>query len=141
MLTLRGISSAPAFRQADGLDFVATFIAVALVTVIACGDLQSLRMLLALFFTFFVPGRAIVSNWPRVRRSSAVGMPILFSLGSVTLIATVSLWMGFWHPMALFAIEATTSLAGLGIGVARRHRQVPTEETVDVKSCTTRRQP
>ena len=82
----------------------------------------ALRLLLALLFTFFVPGRAIVSNWPRVARWSAVGMSIVFSLAALGLLATVTLWLGLWHPLALFIVEAVASLAGLIVGIIRRRR-------------------
>lgn len=82
----------------------------------------TLRLLLALLFTFFVPGRAIVSNWPRVARWSGVGMSIVFSLGVLTLLATVSLWIGLWNPLALFSVVAVASLGGLITGIVRRQR-------------------
>jgi hypothetical protein len=111
-----------AFRRPELLDGLAGLVAVGLVALIGVGGLQPLRLLFALAFTFFVPGRAIVANWPRVERWSAVGMPIVFSLGSLALMATVSLWLGLWHPMALFALAAAASLAGLGVGITRRRR-------------------
>jgi hypothetical protein len=113
-------SAAPAFRRAELLDYSAVFITVGLIMLIIAGTIQPLRLLFTVAFTFFVPGRAIVSNWPRVARWSAIGMPIAFSLGSLTLIATVALWLGFWHPMELFALEALASLTGLGAGITRR---------------------
>lgn len=84
----------------------------------------TLRLLLTALFTFFVPGRAIVSNWPRVARWSAVGMSIAFSLGVLTLLATSTLWAGLWHPLTLFLAEALASLVGLSIGIIRRRRLV-----------------
>jgi uncharacterized membrane protein HdeD (DUF308 family) len=112
----------PAARRAIRLDVVACAIAVALGLLVAVDFSASLRLLLALLFTFFVPGRAIVSNWPRVARWSAVGMSIVFSLGVLTLLATVTLWSGLWNPLALFSVEAVASLAGLIAGIIRRQR-------------------
>jgi hypothetical protein len=107
-------------RRAELLDCLAGLVAIGLNVLVLVGGIQPLRLLFALAFTFFVPGRAIVTNWPRVERWSAIGMPIVFSLGSLTLIATVSLWLGLWQPMALFALAAAASLAGLIVGIARR---------------------
>jgi hypothetical protein len=113
---------APASRRAERLDLAACVIALALVLLVSVDFSQPLRLLLALLFTFFVPGRAIVSNWPRVSRWSGVGMSMVFSLCVLTLLATVALWAGLWHPMTLFMAEAVASLGGLTIGIARRRR-------------------
>ena len=95
---------------------------MALILLVAVNFFPPLRLLLAVAFTFFVPGRAIVSNWPRMARWSGVGMSIVFSVGVLTLLATVALWAGWWHPLALFLIEAIVSLAGLANGIVRRHQ-------------------
>jgi hypothetical protein len=112
----------PAGRRAVQLDLAACAIAAALILLVAVDFAAPVRLLLAVAFTFFVPGRAIVSNWLRVARWSGVGMSIVFSLGALTLLATVALWAGWWHPLALFLIEAIVSLAGLANGIVRRHR-------------------
>lgn len=105
----------------DALDLLAALIAVALVILASRGWTGPPRVLLALGFAFFVPGRAIVTNWRQTAGWSEVGMSMLFSLTVLTLVATVALWAHFWHPLGLFQVEAWLSLAGLGIGVARRH--------------------
>lgn len=112
----------PAARRAIRLDVAACAIAVVLGLLVAVDISATLRLLLALLFTFFVPGRAIVSNWPRVARWSGVGMSIVFSLGVLTLLATVSLWIGLWNPLALFSVVAVASLGGLITGIVRRQR-------------------
>jgi small-conductance mechanosensitive channel len=110
----------PRSRQAIGLDLAACVIAVVLLLVIAVDFSPPLRLVLALVFTFYVPGRAIVSNWPRMERWSAIGMSVVFSLGVLTLLAMITLWAGQWHPLALFLVEAVASLAGLVLAIARR---------------------
>jgi len=97
-------------------------IALALLLLVAVDFSAPLRLVLALLFTFYVPGRAIVSNWPRMQRWSGVGMSIVFSLGVLTLLAALSLWAGLWHPLTLFLAESLASLAGLAFSLARRHR-------------------
>jgi hypothetical protein len=113
---------APAARRAERLDLLACGIALALILLVVVDFSAGLRLLLALLFTFYVPGRAIVSNWPRVARWSGIGMSVAFSLGLLTLLATVTLWIGFWHPLGLFVAEAVISLAGLANGVVTRRQ-------------------
>jgi hypothetical protein len=101
----------------------AAAIAVLLLVLAFAGLTGPARLLLTAAFTFFVPGRAIVSNWSRMAGWSDIGMSIALSLGVLTLFATVSLWARVWHPLGLFQIEAVASLIGLGVAVARRRAQ------------------
>jgi hypothetical protein len=78
--------------------------------------------MLALVFTFFVPGRAIVANWPQMARWSEAGMPMVISLTITALVATVALWAHLWYPVQIFQIEAWLSLAGLVTAIVRRRR-------------------
>lgn len=107
------------------LDVCSCLVAVSLLAVLYAGQSGPARVLLALGFTFFVPGRTIVTNWPQMAGWSALAMPIVFSLALLTLIATISLWAHVWYPMDLFQIEAWLSLVGLCFGVARRNRRPP----------------
>jgi uncharacterized membrane protein HdeD (DUF308 family) len=111
---------APARRRAEILDLLAGLVAVALLVLVFADRVGAARMLLAVLFAFFVPGRAIVSNWPRMADWSGIGMSIALSIGALTLLAMVCLWARIWHPLALFQIEAAASLIALGIAVARR---------------------
>jgi hypothetical protein len=113
---------APAVKRAERLDLLACGIALGLVVLVAADFWPALRLVLALLFTFYVPGRAVVSNWPRVARWSGIGMSVVFSLSILTLLATVTLWIGFWHPLGLFVVEAVISLAGLANGVVTRRQ-------------------
>jgi len=108
-------------QLADALDLLSGLMAVCLLGLVYAGLSGIPRTLLALAFTFFVPGRAIVTNWPRMARSSVPGMSMVLSLGVLTLLATITLWAHAWHPLTLFQIEAWLSLFGLGVGIARRH--------------------
>ena len=76
---------------------------------------------MTLAFAFFVPGRAIVSNWPRMARWSAAAMPMVLSLAIVSVLSTAALCVHQWHPIQLFDLEAALSLGGLAIGTKRRH--------------------
>jgi O-antigen/teichoic acid export membrane protein len=109
-------------RTGNALDLLAAVVAAVLLIVVSLDRPGVFRTLLTLGFAFFVPGRAIVSNWPWMTRWSGAAMSVVFSLVALTLLATVSLWAQLWHPLALFQAEAWLSLAGLGLGWARRHR-------------------
>jgi hypothetical protein len=110
-------------RQLDGLlDLTAGLTAAALLVAYYTGQSGLPRLLLAVGFTFFVPGRAIVSTWPRMAAWSKVAMPVVLSLASLTLLATVSLWAHEWKPTELFEFEAFLSLALLSIGLIQRSR-------------------
>jgi peptidoglycan/LPS O-acetylase OafA/YrhL len=112
----------PAARRAEGLDLLAVVIAVGLIGLVVVKGPTLPRVLLTLGFTFFVPGRAIMTHWPRLARWSQVGMSIVFSLGSLTLIAMIVLWAHYWHPVGLFEVEAVISLVLLAVGLSRRRR-------------------
>lgn len=109
----------------DVLDLAAGLIAVGLLALSYLGESGLLRILLALGFAFFVPGRAIVTNWPRMASWSKVAMPMVLSLALLTLLATITLWAHVWKPMDLFQAEAWLSLVGLCLGIARRNRHQP----------------
>ena len=113
---------APAARRAEVLDVLAAVVAVALLLLVAANASGPLRILLVLVFTFFVPGRAIITNYPRMARWSDLGTSIVVSLGVLAFLATVTLWARFWHPLGLFQVEAVLSLAGLAVGIVRRRR-------------------
>lgn len=118
----------PAARRSIRLDLLACAVSVLLVLVVSANSASPARLLLATAFTFFVPGRAIVTNWPRMGRWSAVGSSVVFSLGVLTLLATLMLWAHYWHPLGLFIAEAVASLAGLIRGIVRRQRSEITDD-------------
>jgi hypothetical protein len=112
----------PAAQRAELLDLAGALVAVVLLVLVLRGQPGPLRLLLTLGFTFFVPGRAIVTNWPRMARWSAAGMSMVLSLAVLTLLATTFLWAHLWQPVVLFQAEAVLSLAGLAVGVVRRRK-------------------
>lgn len=105
------------------LDLSAGLIAVGLLAMLYTGQSGLPRVLLALAFAFFVPGRAVVTNWPRMASWSEVAMPMVLSLALLTLLATITLWAHVWKPIDLFQIEAWLSLTGLCLGIALRGRR------------------
>jgi uncharacterized membrane protein len=113
----------PAVRQAYMLDVTAIILTVLLVALVFADRYGPPRVLLTLAFAFFVPGRAIVSNWPRMGQWSEAAMSLVLSLAVLVLFTTVMLWIHAWHPLGLFQVVAALSLIGLIIGMARRHRR------------------
>jgi len=111
-----------ATQRAEVIDLLAALVAVVLLVLTLVDRVGAARTLLTAVFACFVPGRAIVSNWPRMAAWSDIGMSIVLSLGVLTFLATVTLWARVWHPLGLFQLEAAASLAGLGIAIARRRR-------------------
>ena len=109
-------------QWAEVLDLVAAIIAASLIAVIYLNRVGPGRIVLALGFIFFVPGRAIVANWPRMARWSEAAMPIVISLTVTGLMAMVALWVHLWRPLQIFEIEALLSLAALVLSITRRRR-------------------
>jgi peptidoglycan/LPS O-acetylase OafA/YrhL len=113
-------------QRGDVLDLLAGVLAVGLIELVDEGGTGLLRVLLALAFAFFVPGRAIVANWPSLERWSDVGMSMVLSLAVLTLVAMVILWSQYWRPLYFFQGEALASLAALAVSIVRRHRRART---------------
>lgn len=105
----------------DVVDMLSALLTVCLLAAIYAGWSGTFRILLLLIFTFFIPGRAVVTNWHRLTPSPKLGLSIVFSLGVLTLLAMISLWLHAWAPLALFQVEAWLSIFGLSAGVIRRH--------------------
>lgn len=127
-LTVLGIdvrSAAPTAPVRDALDAAGVAVSIGLLGLVLEGATGPARILLALAFAFFAPGRAIVTNWPRFAYWSEFGMSIVLSLAVLTLLATGTLWAHDWHPVGLFEIEAAPTILALVTGMVRRHRGEP----------------
>lgn len=109
-------------QWAEVLDLLAAVITVLLIAIIYADRVGLGRIVLALGFVFFVPGRAIVANWPRMARWSEVAIPMVLSLAVTTLFATAALWAHLWLPLRIFEIEAWLSLAALVFSILHRRR-------------------
>jgi len=115
--------ASPQPRLDDALDLLAAAVAAGLSALTAIGHGGLPRTLLALGFACFVPGRAVVTNWPRLGAWSQAAVAMVLSIAIVTLLAMVALWAHAWRPLLLFQFEAGLSLAGLAAGVLRRRRR------------------
>ena len=51
-----------------------------------------------------------------------VALSILFSLTVLTLLATLTLWAGYWRPLGLLQVECVVFGAALVVGLVRRKR-------------------
>jgi len=105
----------------DVIDLSAALAAIGLLALVYADRTGVPRVLLALGFAFFVPGRAIVTNWSRMARWSEAAIAVVLSAAVIGLLAAATLWARVWNPVALLSVEAWISIAGLGLGVARRH--------------------
>jgi hypothetical protein len=115
-------SARPVDPLRDLYDTAGVAVSLGLLGLVVEGAAGPERILLAVGFAFFVPGRAIVTNWPRFAYWSEFGMSIVLSLALLALVATVTLWAHEWHPVGLFETEAPLSVAALVAGMIRRHR-------------------
>jgi len=79
----------------DLVDYAALGVIVLLSGSVAFGIEGPVRAVLALVFVTFVPGWAILTNWPAAARSSVVALSVLLSLAISTAVATVTLWPWF----------------------------------------------
>jgi hypothetical protein len=109
-------------RRGDALDLFAGVVSAGLLALVYAGGSGPARVLLTLGFTFFAPGRAIVSHLPLVDRWSALAMSMVLSLAVLTLLAAGTLWAHAWRPLAEFQAEAWLTLGCLAAGLARRRR-------------------
>lgn len=107
-------------HQGDLLDLLAVLIAGGLVALTVAGHSSTPRILLTLAFTFYVPGRATVANWPWLARWSEAGMAVVLSVALLSLVAALALWAHAWHPVGLAQIEAAICIAALVAATVRR---------------------
>jgi hypothetical protein len=89
-------------------------------------------------FTAYVPGRAIVANWPAMARWSEVALAFVLSLAALCLAAMTALWAHYWHPIGLFQAEAALSVAGLAVAAFRRQRRPAGDRGEKLQDCSAR---
>ena len=84
-------------------------VTVAIAVAIATNERNAFRVVVGVLFALYVPGRSIVSNWPAMAARSNVAVSVLFSLSVLTLLATATLWAGYWHPLGLLQVECVAA--------------------------------
>ena len=97
-------------------------VTVAIAVAVATNEQNAFRAVVGVLFAFYVPGRSIVSNWPAMAARSNVAASVLFSLSVLTLLATATLWAGYWHPLGLLQVEGVASGIALFTALLRRRR-------------------
>ena len=112
----------PRFLEYDLIDITCIAVTAAIAVAAATNERNAIRSVAAVAFLLFVPGRAIVTNWPAVAARSQVAVSVLFSLTALTLAATLTLWANFWHPIGLLEVECVITAAALLAGILRRRR-------------------
>ena len=120
----------------DLIDLACVAIATILAISVALKDQNAVRIVAALIFVLFVPGRSVVANWPAVAARFHVAVSILFSLSLLTLIATAALWGHFWHPLGLLEAECILAGGALIVAILRRHRvegAMPTRSAMPIE--------
>ena len=104
---------------ADGAALTITF---ALVVMIVVGASGVVRVVFALAFVCYVPGRALVANWSSAEARSQLALPVVLSVSIVTLVSVIGLWVHAWSPLAQFGVEAAASVVVLAVAMLRRAR-------------------
>jgi uncharacterized membrane protein len=106
----------------DLIDASCVAVTVAVAIAVATNERNAFRAVVGVIFALYVPGRAIVSNWPRMAARSQLAAPVLFSLSILTLLATLTLWAGQWHPLGLLEVECLAVGITLFAALWRRRR-------------------
>ena len=104
------------------IDMGCVAVTVAIAVAVAAGEGGAFRAVVGLVFALYVPGRSIVSNWPTMAARSNVAASVLISLSILTLLATLTLWAGYWHPLGLLEIECVAVGLALFTALLRRRR-------------------
>jgi hypothetical protein len=113
----------PQMTMVDGLiDVGCVAVTVAVAVAVATNERNAFRVVVGIAFALYVPGRAVLSNWPTMAARSYVALPVLFSLSILTLAATLTLWAGYWHPLGLLEVECLAAGVALFIAFLRRSR-------------------
>jgi uncharacterized membrane protein len=119
------VTTATAQTMRDNvIDMGCVAVAVAVAIAVATGERSAFRAVVGVVFALYVPGRSVVGNWPRLAARSNIAASVLISLSILTLLATVTLWAGYWHPLGLLEFECGASCVALFAALLRRRRAV-----------------
>jgi hypothetical protein len=120
----------------DLIDLACIAIAAIAVVSVATNDHSAVRAVAVFIFALFIPGQAVVTNWPAIAARSPVAVSVLFSLALLILFATAALWGHLWHPLGLFEVEAVVAIGALIAGILRRWRapdKTPTQSALQIE--------
>ena len=119
------------FEGADLIDAACLGVIAVLVVAVLVDERNAVRVLAAIAFTLFVPGRAVISNWPILSTRSPIVASILFSLAILTFVATITLWSDLWRPIGLLEVECAISAAALITAILRRRQVAPGPDAIE----------
>lgn len=103
------------------LHLTAAAITAAALVAAALGGASVPRALVILSWLITVPGWVVVALLPvRLDGTSRVALAVALSLAVTTSLASLSLWLEFWHPRALLYAAAAACFVGLATALARR---------------------
>ena len=88
------------FEGSDLIDAACLGVIAVLLVAVLVDERNAVRVLAAIAFTLFVPGRAVITNWPILSTRSPITASILFSLAILTFVATITLWSNLWAKLA-----------------------------------------
>lgn len=104
------------------IDMGCIAVTVAVAVAVATSERSAFRAVVGVVFALYVTGRSIVSNWPRMAPRSNFAASVLLSLSILTFLATVTLWVGYWHPLGLLEVECVAAGVALLTALLRRRR-------------------
>ena len=119
------------FEGSDLIDAACLAVIAVLTVAVLVDERNAVRVLAAIAFTLFVPGRAVISNWPILSTRSPITASILFSLAILTFVATITLWSDLWHPIGLLEVECVISAAALITAMLRRRSAAQGPEAIE----------
>ena len=119
------------FEGSDLIDAACLAVIAVLTVAVLVNERNAVRVLAAIVFTLFVPGRAVISNWPILSTRSPITASILFSLAILTFVATITLWSDLWRPIGLLEVECAISAAALIAAILRRRAAAQGPEAVE----------
>jgi O-antigen/teichoic acid export membrane protein len=106
----------------DLIDVACVAVTVAVAVAVATDERNAFRAVVAVAFALYVPGRAVVSNWRSLEERAHVALSVLLSLSILTLLATLTLWAGYWHPTELLEGECVAVGVALFTALLRRRQ-------------------
>jgi len=101
------------------LDGAALAIVLGLSVLLIINVTGLVRVLLALAFVLYVPGRAVVTSFPSTRHGSRLALPVMLSISIVALVSAVALWIRAWNPIGIFCTFAALSAAAFAVSLRR----------------------
>ncbi len=134
MPQFEGAGARSGFEGSDLIDAACLGVTALLAVTVLANERNAVRIVAAIIFTLFVPGRAVISNWPILATRSPIAASILFSLGILTFVATITLWSNLWRPIGLLEVECAVSTVALTTAILRRRTAAPGPEAIETQN-------